>query len=196
MSKPPTHALSDILDRLERLADGAELAISDVVDAMGSSSFASLMLVFALIAASPASTIPGITAVVAVIEFTLVVQMIFGRSSVWLPSFITRRHIATDKLRKGVDWLRKPVGFVERFLKPRLTLLFHRPWKWLPLILIVLLTLFMPFMELIPSSGSIAATVIALYAASLLTRDGVLAILSIALLMIIPVLVWQFAPGL
>ena len=56
MSKPPTHALSDILDRLERLADGAELAISDVVDAMGSSSFASLMLVFALIAASPAST--------------------------------------------------------------------------------------------------------------------------------------------
>ena len=54
----------------------------------------------------------------------------------------------------------------------------------------------MPFMELIPSSGSIAATVIALYAASLLTRDGVLAILSIALLMIIPVLVWQFAPGL
>lgn len=82
--------------------------------------------------------------------------------------------------------MRKPVHFVEGFLKPRLTFLFHRPWIYLPLVLILSLTLFMPFMEIVPTSGSIASAVIALFAACLLTRDGALAVASFVLLAGIP----------
>lgn len=144
------------------------------------------MLAFSLVSTSPASAIPGITAVVAALVFILVAQMMVGRTSAWLPGFVTRQRLSTEKLCTGLRWLRRPVRFVERFLKPRLTWLFHRPWMWLPLTLVMALTVFMPFMEIVPTSGSIASAVIALFAASLLTRDGVLALVSLGLLAIVP----------
>ena len=171
---------------------GESIAVEEVIEKLGRKSFASLMLVFSLVSTSPASAIPGITAIVATITFILVVQMIIGRDCVWLPGFITRRRMSTARLCKGIGWLRKPVRFVERFLKARLTFFFHRPWLWLPLILILGLTLFMPFMEIVPTSGSIASAVIALFAGGLLTRDGALVVASLVLLLAVPVAVWQF----
>jgi len=195
MTKQRTQALSDVLDRLEDSAHGDSIEISEVIERLGQRSFASLLLVFSLISTSPASAIPGVTATVAAIVFILVVQMIAGRHCVWLPAFITRRRLATDRLRTGIAWLRKPVMFAERFLKARLTFLFHRPWLWLPMILILLLTLVMPFLEIIPTSGSIASAVIALFAAGLLTRDGLLAVIAFGFLLILPVTVWHFGFG-
>lgn len=192
MAKNQTHALSDVLDELEAAANGGSITIQDVVDKLGHKSFASLMLIFSLISTSPASAIPGLTATVALIVFILVVQMIVGRECVWLPGFITKRRLSTEKLCKGIGWLRKPVNFVERFLGERFTWLLHRPWLLLPLILILGLTMFMPLMEVIPTSGSIASAVIALFAAGLLTRDGGLVVVSLVLLLAVPVTVWHF----
>ncbi|MGG5887126.1 exopolysaccharide biosynthesis protein [Falsiroseomonas sp. HC035] len=192
MSDHRTHALSEVLDRLESSIHGESIAVQEVIEKLGPKSFASLMLVFSLIAVSPASAIPGITAIVATIVFILVVQMIIGRECVWLPGFITRRHMSTEKLRKGVAWLRKPVAFVERFLRPRLSFLLHRPWLFLPMVLILGLTLFMPFMEVIPTSGSLASAVIAFFAAGLLTRDGGLVAVALALLLGVAGAVWRF----
>lgn len=187
-----TRALSDVLDQLEQSASGDSIPVQEVVRHLGRRSFASLMLVFSLISTSPASAIPGITATVAAIVFILVVQMLAGRDCVWLPDFINRRRMSTAKLCKGIGWLRKPVRFTERFLKARMTFLLHRPWIYLPLLLILGLTLFMPLMEVIPTSGSIASAVIALFAAGLLTRDGVLVSLSLVLLLAVPFSVWHF----
>lgn len=188
-----TQALSEVLDKLADSAEGDSVTVQEVVETLGHRSFASLMLIFSLVAVSPASAIPGLTATVGIITVLLVSQMIWGRDSVWLPRFITRRSLPTDKLCKGISWLRKPVRFVERFLRPRLTVLLHRPWLLLPLLLILGLALFMPVMEIIPTSGSIASAVIALFAAGLLARDGGLVALSLALLLAVPVAVWRFA---
>lgn len=187
-----TRALSEVLDQLESAAHGESIAVEEVIEKLGRKSFASLMLLFSLVSTSPASAIPGLTATVAVIVFLLVVQMMIGRDCVWLPSFITRRRMSTTKLCKGIDWLRKPVRFIEKIFRARFIFLLQRPWIWLPLSLILVLTLFMPFMEVIPTSGSIASAVIALFAASLLTRDGVLVVLSLILLLAVPVAVWHF----
>lgn len=186
------HALSDVLDRLENSARGDSVSIEEVVQKLGPKSFASLMLIFSLISTSPASAIPGITTTVALIVFILVVQMIIGRKCVWLPAFIGRRRMDTEKLCKGIGWLRPPVTFVERYLKARLLFLLHRPWLFLPLILILALTLVMPFMEVIPTSGSIASAVIAFFAAGLLMRDGALVLVSLLLLSALPVAVYVF----
>jgi hypothetical protein len=190
-----TQALSEVLDQLEGAVEGESVRVGKIVDGLGHHSFAALMLVFALISTSPASAIPGVTAVVAVIVLLLVVQMIAGRKCVWLPGFVTKRELGADKLCKGIGWLRKPVRFVERFLRPRLGFLYHRPWLYVPLLLILGLTLVMPFMEAIPTSGSIASAVIALFAAGLLTRDGVLALAATAVLLALPVLVWRVGFG-
>ncbi|MFC3629419.1 exopolysaccharide biosynthesis protein [Paracoccus angustae] len=192
MAQDRSHKLSEVLDQLEDAAHGDSITVRQVVEKLGQKSFASLILIFALVAVSPASAIPGLTSMVAAIVFILMVQMIFGRDSVWLPDVIMRRELSAEKLRGGIGWLRKPIGFVERFLKERLTWLLHRPWLYLPQLLVLALTLFMPFMEVIPTSGSIAAAVIALFAAGLLTRDGGLVALSLVVLLAVPVAVWQF----
>lgn len=186
----PTHALSDVLDSLHDSLDDDQVTVAHVVERLGHTSFASVMLIFSLISTSPASAIPGVTAVVAMLVLILILQMMVGRRTVWLPGAISRKRLDAAKLENGIRWLRKPVAWVERFLRPRLTFLFHRPWLWLPMILIACLTLVMPFMELVPTSGSIASAVIALFAASLLTRDGVLACLSFALLLAVPLTIY------
>jgi len=188
-----SHTLSDVLNRLERSLEGDSVDVEQILEALGERSFASLLLIFPLIAVSPASAIPGITAMVAVIVFMLVGQMILGRKYVWLPAFVRRRRISSAALCKCTGWLRKPVVFVERGLKARLTFLVHRPWLYLPLGLILFLTLFMPFMELVPASGSIASAIIALFAAGLLTRDGGVVLVSLLMLSLLPVLFWQVA---
>ena len=195
MAEQQEHALSDVLGRLEESLQGDSVTVQDIVQKLGHKSFAALMLIFSLISTSPASAIPGITAIVGVVVFILVAQMILGRKCVWLPQFITRRRLSTQKLCKGIGWLRKPVRSVERLLKARFTFLLHRPWLYLPLVLILALSLFMPFMEVVPTSGSIASAVIALFAAGLLMRDGALVMLSFVVLATLPVAVWYFGFG-
>lgn len=192
MANERTRALSEVLDQLESVAHDDSIKVGEVVQHLGRKSSASLMLIFALISTSPASGIPGITAIVAFLIFILTVQLILGRKCVWLPDFVARRSMSTEKLCKGVSWLRRPVRFIERFLRPRLGILLHRPWILFPLVLILALTLAMPLLEVIPTSGSIASAVIALFAAGLLTRDGALVLISFALLMLLPLAVWQF----
>ncbi|WP_370205843.1 exopolysaccharide biosynthesis protein [Pararhodobacter marinus] len=183
-------ALSHVLDELEQSVEGKEVRVQHVIDTLGHQSFPALMLIFSLISTSPASAIPGITAVVALIVFLLVVQMIIGRDHVWLPDVITRRKMDSGKLCKGIRWLRRPTEFVEKFARPRWTALTHRPWLWLPLILVLFLTLFMPFMEIVPTSGSVASAAIAFFSAGLLTRDGVLIALAPLPLRAAPVIVY------
>lgn len=191
----PSGALSQVLDRLESSVEGERISVEHIVENLGHKSFASVMLVFALISLSPASAIPGLTATVAAVVFLLVVQMIAGRRAVWLPRFIMRRQLSAKALCRGIGWLRRPLSLVEHGLKPRFTFLFHRPWVWLPMLLILALTLAMPFMEAIPTSGSIASAVIALFAAGLLTHDGALAAISIVLLALAPLAVLYFGFG-
>ena len=190
-----TRELSHVLDELEEALHGESVAVEEITRRLGRQSFASVMLIFSLISTSPASGIPGVTTMVAAIVFILVVQMLLGRDCVWLPRFVQRRHLSTVKLRKGLVWLRGPVRFVERFLRPRLTVLLTRPWILAPLALILALTLFMPVMEVIPLSGSLASAVIATFAAGFLTRDGALVVVSLILLIAVPLTAWQFGFG-
>lgn len=72
-----------------------------------------------------------------------------------------------------------------------MTYLLHRPWLFLPLFLTLALTLIMPLLEVIPTSGSIASAMIALFAAGLLTRDGGLVLISVILILGAPIAMWQ-----
>lgn len=176
---PENHdVLSAVLDQLDEAGESETVSIGSVVEATGARSFASLMLVFALIAVSPASIVPGVTSIVAVLEFLLVTQMIAGRGHVWLPAKVSDREIGGERLRSAVSWLRKPITIVDHVLRPRLSFLTEKPCLYVWLFLILALTLIMPFMELVPGSGTVASGFIALVAAAVLTRDGALLLLA------------------
>lgn len=186
-------ALSRVLERLEAAVEGRAVSVGEVVEKLGRRSFPAVILVPALIAASPASGIPGLTAAVGLIVALVAAQMLWNRDAVWLPAFLARRRMSSQRLCQAIAWMRRPVAFADRFLRPRLTVLVTRPVVFLPLALMLLLALFMPFMEIIPTSGSIAGIAIAFFAAALLTRDGLLVLLGLGFLVLAPLLIWQVA---
>lgn len=186
----PDHPLSRVLDRLEASAHDSSTSIGDIVEGLGRRSFAAIILIPALLAVSPLSGVPGVTVMVGLIVATTSAQMLWGRECLWLPEKLTRREVPTDRLCKAIGWLRKPVRFIERFIRPRLSLFFRRPLIWVQLTAMFLIGLAMPVLELIPTSGSIASFAIALYATALLTRDGAFALAAYTFTAAAPLIVW------
>ena len=185
------HALSEVLDRLEESVEDEQVTIEHIVEHLGQRSFPTLILIPALIAASPASGIPGITVSVGLIVALTAAQMLFGRRSLWLPRFLSRRSIPAHRLCQAIGWLRRPLRFVERFLRPRLTLLVKRPLVYLPTLVMMVIGACMPVLELVPTTGSIAAAAISFFAAGLLTRDGLLILAGLAFVIAVPLVAWQ-----
>ena len=192
MPEERSRALSEVLERLERSVNGQSITVQDMMDELGRKSFAAMIMIFALLAASPASAVPGLTATVGLSVAVMVVQMLAGRDHIWLPGFLATRRIPSQRVCQAIGWLRRPVHAVERVLRPRMTFLIKRPWLYLPLSIMLCIALFMPVMEVVPTSGSIASSVVALFAAGMLMRDGALVFAATLLSAAVPGAVWWF----
>ncbi|WP_135431551.1 exopolysaccharide biosynthesis protein [Pseudotabrizicola sediminis] len=169
----PANSVSDlkgVVSRLHSAARGAErVALGDLVDAMGQSSMAAVLLVPALLLVSPLSGVPGASIVGGLVIALVSAQILLRRPKVWLPEFIRTRRLPGPALRRALAWLRTPA---RRFdgLAPAKPGGGAHAW-WTPALALVCLALgmAMPMMELIPFSSSIAASLIAAFAMTMLT---------------------------
>lgn len=84
--------------------------------------------------------------------------------------------MAENKLHKALEWLRKPARFVDRALRPRLTL-FTRPIYIIAIVCAVIAAA-MPAMELVPFSATGAGAPLTAFGLSLIAEDGLLALLA------------------
>jgi hypothetical protein len=172
--------VTDVLDRLDEAGDGERVSVADIVAELGDRSFAPLLLVPALLMVSPISSIPGTPTMSGAVIALIVVQMILGREAVWLPRFLRDRSLPAHRLDQAVAWLRRPAGWLERIIRPRLGWLTRRPFSYVVLATCFAITLVMPVMELLPAFASIAAFAISLFAIGLLARDGVFVLVGFA----------------
>lgn len=185
--------LNEVLDALAKAAEGDTVSVDVLIETLGRRSFPTLVLAPSLIAVSPASGIPGLSSTIGLVVATITAQMLMGRTKAWLPGFITRRQIATARLQRALNWLRRPVGVLERFARPRLVVLVSQPFVILPLMTMLATGLAMPLMEVVPMSATIAGAILTIFAVGLLVRDGVLVLLALALSAIAPLGVWHLA---
>jgi len=109
--------LSEVLDALATVAEGDSVSVEILVGMLGRRSFPALVLAPSLIAVSPASSIPGLSSTIGLVVATITVQMLLGRTSAWLPGFITRRRITTARLHRALDWLRRPAQHIAQILR-------------------------------------------------------------------------------
>lgn len=152
----------------------AAVTVGEIVERLGSRSFAPLLLVPALVMVSPVSTIPGTPTLSALLIGLIAAQALIGRRTLWLPGVLRRRAIPAVRVERAVAFLRRPVGWVESLMRRRLAILAVPPGSHLALLVCLGITLTMPIMEFLPILASVAATAIALIAAGLLGRDGLL----------------------
>jgi hypothetical protein len=165
-------SLSDVIDAIRRAGDGEEMSVGDILGEIGDRSFATALLVPALILVSPVSGIPGVPTIGAIIVILIAGQWILRRRHLWLPDFVLRRAVSSDRMHKALDWFDRPAAFVDRHSHPRLRVLTTGPMRMVTLAAILLIAAAWPPLELLPLATSVGAFAVALLAFGLMTRDG------------------------
>jgi hypothetical protein len=166
-------SVGDVVNGIERIAEAEdEVSIDDLLDEFGDRSFAPLMLILALIGVSPAGAIPSVPTIIALCTALIAAQMAWGRKHVWLPGFITRRGVSSDRLTKGADTLDKIAQVLDRIAKGRLEPLASGPARRVVAGLIVVLCLALPVLELVPFAAAAPFIAIAILSLAMMVRDG------------------------
>lgn len=173
--------LEELLDRIKN-ADGkkGKVSFDDILDEVGRRSFAPLLLLAGIITAAPVvGDIPGVPTIMGIFVLLTTGQLLFKREHFWLPEWILKRSADKEKIQKGMDWMVKPAKFIDKWSKPRLTLFTHGTGHYVIAAVCMLIALAMPMMEVIPFSANVAGIAFTLFGLSLITHDGILAILAL-----------------
>lgn len=170
-----------VLDEVKEAGDEDEVTIAQIVEEIGADAFGPLLLVPSLILVSPASGIPGMPTIGSLVISLVSVQMLLGREQVWLPGFVRRRSIARSRIERILSFLRKPATVIDRITRERLVYLTRRPFILVPAFFSSLMIVMAPAFEVVPFSVSVAASAVAMYALAMLARDGLLALLAVAI---------------
>ena len=121
----------------------------------------------------PTGGIPGIPTLLAVIIIFIAAQLALGRSTPWLPSKL--RSISFDKAKftKAASKLKPITRRIDYVLRPRLKRFAKKPITRIIGAVIIVLCLFMPFLEIIPFADVIPSSSIVIISLGLTARDGI-----------------------
>lgn len=173
--------LEELLDQLGRSADTdhKQISVKEVITAVGTRSFGPLLMLVGVLIASPLSGIPSFPSIVAVIVLMVSLQLLMGRKHFWLPAWLLRRTVPREKMAAAVRWLRPSARFIDYFIRPRLTPLVKGAVATrITALLCVVISSVMPLLEFIPFSSSLAGVVLMAFGLSLVSRDGLLALIA------------------
>lgn len=179
MSGMDSYKLGDLVDRVHEASQNEHVCVKDIVSAVGWRSMLPFLLIPALLAATPLSGIPGVSATCGILIALVSVRLILRYDEMALPRWIERKSVNADRLRSALKTAAPFVHWIDRHTRPRWRGLFHRPLIWVPETLCLISGLIMPFLEFIPFSASIVATGVCLLALSMLLRDGLLFLISL-----------------
>ena len=173
------NGLTDIIDQVVDTAQTEKVSLHDVIDAIGSASFAPVLLLPAVAVTTPLSGIPLFSAMMGVLIALVSAQMLFRRDHLWLPDWILRRKVKGEKVVKAFEYVRPAARWLDRHTGKRLRYVVKRPLIFLPQLACLLSGLAMPMLELVPFSSSIMGAGVTLLALGMLTRDGLLVLIGL-----------------
>ncbi len=174
--------LEQMLDLMSEIIDDRDqVSLKLIVETIGSRTFGPLLLLAGVILASPLSGIPGMPTFMGIFVILTISQLPLKRKGFWLPRWLLQRSVEKQKANKAIGWLRPPARFIDRWLRPRLTVFVKGFSTHLIALICSIIAIFMPVMELVPFSASGAGAVLALYGLSLVANDGFLALVGFVL---------------
>ncbi|CRL13075.1 exopolysaccharide biosynthesis protein [Phaeobacter italicus] len=184
-----------MIETTSELLDEDCIHVDDVVDDLGRSSMSATLLFPAMIVVSPLSGVPGLSTVCGLLIFLVAGQMVLGRDELWLPQWLRRRSLASDRARRVLGPLRRMARFLDRHTDARLTVLTRRPFVTVPRAICALCGAMMPFLELVPFTSSALGAVVAGLSVAMLTRDGVVMLVALCLVCVLAVGLPIFVTG-
>lgn len=167
MREPHSERLSDILTRLSKNGD-PDMTLGDIVKALGERGFGALILLLAAPNLIPLP--PGSSFIFGVPLVFITAQLMIKQDKVWLPKRLVNMKVGGGRLPYLLKRLVPYVVKVEKFLKPRGTLLTSSYGERLA----GLAGLFAAIVLLLPIPGANMAPAFALccFALGLIEQDG------------------------
>ncbi|MEW9920053.1 exopolysaccharide biosynthesis protein [Marimonas sp. MJW-29] len=173
MAPADDKTLTHLLDGVEQAARGAQVSFADILDEFGDRAITPFILIIALLLVSPLSGIPGTPTLAAILLVTLSAQALAGRQRLWLPARLLRLELRADRVRRAVDWMRRPCAWLDRHSQERLRFLTVGPMRSLALLTCLLIPLTWPLLEILPFFTSFGAGTVSLMSLGLILRDGI-----------------------
>jgi hypothetical protein len=168
--------LSVVLDDLSR-GETLQISVDELTVRFGGRALGALLFMFSLACLLPLP--PGATTILGLPLVLLAPQLLFGTGAPWLPRAVRERQIATADLRNGLPrllpWLRR----IEAVSKPRLAGLFGPVGRRIIGLVCSLLALVLILP--IPLGNMLPALAVSVLSFSLIQRDGVIALIGLAI---------------
>lgn len=178
----PNGGVTGILDEIDHLADTGTLSLGDVIEAFGDRSFVPVLMVPAILVVSPLSGIPFFSSLCGLSIALVAAQMLVGRDHLWLPARLSRVTVEDTRVHRALRQIRGFARWLDRKARDRFRFLVAGPLSKLSQALCMLCGLSMPFLELVPFSSSILGTAVLFFATGFLARDGLFAVVAVAVM--------------
>ena len=184
-STSSTAAVVTIVDMLDDLAETrAQVSFGEIVDTLGAQGFGPLLLALAALLILPIGMIPGVGGVVGLATAAIGVQILRGRSGLWLPGPLRRRTLPSAHLKRACQVLRPRMLWLRQRLRPRVTVLAEGPISLRVIAVFLILAGFvMAALGAIPILPPLLGLPVLCFALGLTARDGAAVAAGYALLL-------------
>ena len=180
MTRRPT--LTEVLDELDTTRRSEEsVSVADAVHALGPRGFGPFLFIPALLEMTPIGSIPGVPTVIATFIALIAVQIVFGKSHLWVPGFVEHRTISSGRLASAIEAVRPVAARFDRWFRPRFPVLTGARAVRVAAAICLLLCLTVPPLEFVPLASTVPMAAIATFGFALMVHDGLLMALGFAL---------------
>ncbi|WJS04080.1 exopolysaccharide biosynthesis protein [Roseibium aggregatum] len=166
--------------------------VGSLLNASGSRAAGPLLFLPALVMISPIGAIPGVPIVLTTLTLLVAGQLVLGRTSIWLPSFVRNRGFPKQKVKSIIDKLTPYAERADRYLGQRLAMFAGETASRIIAAFCIFLSLLVYPATLLPFAVALPGSAILLLSLGLLVRDGVVALvgLMVALAAVATVVYW------
>ncbi|MDG7056360.1 MAG: exopolysaccharide biosynthesis protein [Wolbachia endosymbiont of Meromenopon meropis] len=155
------------------------VTLFDIKSAFRERGFGILIVVFSLPLSVPIPVPPGYTTIFSIPLILFSMQLLLGFESPWMPSWLEKRSFRRSTLAIVIEKTSSSLRRIEKFMKPRMFLIFYGPGEKILAFIMLLCALSiaipLPLTNFIPAIGT---TLISL---GIMNKDGLLSILGVLL---------------
>lgn len=189
--KPLEHIMEQAADE----AEGTKISVGDLMDIYGSRSFGPIFVITGLIVVvPPLGAIPVLPAIVGAVILLFSVQMLLGRSYIWLPGFLKDMCLEGDKVVKAKEKADPTLETLDNMVAERWAWLTNGPGEYVAAVLVSILALLLIPLELVPFAVGVPGAAITMIGVALMASDGLLMMLAYVLAATALTLVVIFVP--
>lgn len=167
-----SEGITSILGNLEQEISGEEVGLGEVVEKLEGRGFGPMLMVPAFIALMPTGAIPGVPSACGILIFLIAIQLIFGKESPWLPSFLRNISFERERFQKAIEKAEPVTQKLDGWFHLRLEVLTSDPVKWLLAAACALFGLLMIPLEVVPLAAALPALAILLTSIGFIFDDG------------------------